>query len=80
MQTWITVSVVFLILAIIPTIALFTDLGLRNEVSLKMLGLFSANHLGVSLTSLGIWFINLVIPAVAGSLLILGIRKIFKNK
>lgn len=80
LQTWITVSVVFLILAIIPTIALFTDLGLRNEVSLKMLGLFSANHLGVSLTSLGIWFINLVIPAVAGSLLILGIRKIFKNK
>jgi hypothetical protein len=66
-------------MALIPTIALFTDLGLKNEISLKLLGLYSANHLGISLTSLSIWFINLVIPAIIGSLLILGIHKIFKN-
>lgn len=79
-QTWVTVSVMFLILAIIPTIALFTDLGIRNEVSIKLFGIFSANHLGVSFTSIAIWFINLVIPALVGSLFILGIKKIFKNK
>jgi hypothetical protein len=49
-------------------------------VSLQLLGMFSSNQLGISLTAVSIWFINLIIPAVAGSLLILSIRKIFKNK
>lgn len=74
------ISISFLILAVIPTIALFTDLGLRGEVSLKLFGLFSANHLGIGLTSVSIWFINLVIPALAGSLLILSIKKLLKSK
>jgi len=73
------VSVSFLVMAVIPTIALFTDLGLRGEVSLKLVGLFSNNTIGISFTSFSIWFINLIIPALAGSLLILSIKKIFKN-
>lgn len=73
------VSVSFLVMAVIPTIALFTDLSLRGQVSLKLLGLFSSNNLGISLASVSIWFINLIIPALTGSLLILGIKKIFKN-
>jgi MFS family permease len=73
------VSVSFLVMAVIPTIALFTDLGLRGKVSLKLLGLFSGNNLGISLASVSIWFINLIVPALAGSLLILSIKKIFKN-
>ncbi len=74
------VSVSFLVMAVIPTIALFTDLSLRGEVSLKLMGLFSNNTLGIGLTSVSIWFINLIIPALAGSLLILSIKRIFKNK
>jgi MFS family permease len=73
------VSVSFLVMAVIPTIALFTDLGLRGQVSLKLIGLFSGNSLGIGLTSVSIWFINLIIPALAGSLLILSIKRIFKN-
>ncbi len=72
------ISVIFLILAIIPTIAL-ADLGLRGKVSLKLIGLFSVNDLGIGFSTVSIWFINLVIPAIVGSLLILSI-KIFKNK
>ena len=74
------VSLSFLVMAVIPTIALITDLGLRGKVSLQLIGLFSGNQLGISLTALSIWLINLIIPAVVGSLLILGIRRIFKNK
>jgi hypothetical protein len=73
------VSVSFLVMAVIPTIALFTDLSLRGQVSLKLIGLFSGNNLGIGLTSVSIWFINLIIPALAGSLLILSIKRIFKN-
>jgi uncharacterized membrane protein YbhN (UPF0104 family) len=74
-----TVSIAFLVMAIIPTIALITDLGLRGQVSMKLVSLFSSNYLGIGLTSVSIWFINLVIPALVGSLLIFSIKKIFKN-
>jgi hypothetical protein len=74
------VSLSFLVMTVFPTIALFTDLSLRGKVSLKLLGLFSGNHLGISLASVSIWFINLIIPALTGSLLILSIKKIFVSK
>jgi uncharacterized membrane protein YbhN (UPF0104 family) len=73
------VSVSFLVMAVIPTIALFTDLGLRGKVNLYLLKLFSGNDLGITFASVSIWFINLIVPALAGSLLILGIKRIFKN-
>jgi hypothetical protein len=72
------VSVIFLVLAVIPTFAI-AELGLRGKVSLTLLELFSANSLGISITTATIWLINLVIPAIAGSLLIVSI-KIFKNR
>lgn len=75
---WAT-SVSFLVLAVIPTFAI-AELGLRGKVSLSFLGLFSTNGLGITITAGCIWFINLVIPAIIGSLLILGIKKIFKSK
>ena len=72
------VSVLFLILAVVPTIAL-VEVGLRGEVSLQLMGMFTTNTLGVGLASVSIWFINLVLPAIVGSVLFLGI-KVFKRK
>jgi len=77
-QCFCAVSVIFLVLAIIPTFAI-AELGLRGKVSLKLIGLFSTNSLGISLATVTIWIINLVLPAIAGSLLILSV-KIFKNR
>jgi len=74
---WAT-SVVFLVLAIIPTIALL-EVVQRGTVALKVFGLLTSNELGIGLTTVTIWVINLVIPALIGSLLILGI-KIFRNR
>ena len=74
---WAT-SVMFLVLAIIPTIALL-EVVQRSTVALKIFGLLTTNELGIGLTSVSIWFINLIIPALIGSLLILGI-KIFRNR
>ncbi|MET0635764.1 MAG: lysylphosphatidylglycerol synthase transmembrane domain-containing protein [Chitinophagaceae bacterium] len=77
--TW-AVSVSFLVMAAIPTIAVFTDLGIRGEVMLQLVSLFSNNRLGIGLAAMSVWLVNLIIPALAGSLLILSIRRIFKNK
>lgn len=74
---WLT-FVMFLVMAVVPTIAL-AELGLRGQVSLLLYGILSTNTLGIVLTASGIWLINLVVPALAGSLFILSI-KLFRNK
>lgn len=71
-------SVFYLVMAIAPTIG-FTELPVRAAASVELLQLYSTNIIGIQAASLGIWLINLVIPAIAGSLLIFGI-KIMKEK
>jgi len=75
--SWLTM-VMFLALAVVPTIAL-AELGLRGQLSIQLFGLFSNNTLGIVFTATGIWLINLVVPALAGSLFILGV-KLFRSK
>ena len=77
-QAFWLVTVMFLILAVVPTIAL-AEVGLRGQVSLELFGLFSSNKIAIIAAAAGIWFINLIMPALMGSLLMLSI-KIFKNK
>ena len=72
-----TISVMFWILAIIPSIAI-AELGIRGTIA-KTLFSYSSNTIGILTATFGIWFINLFIPALIGSLLILGI-KIKKDK
>ena len=70
---------VFLALAVIPSITL-VEIGVRGEVSLLLVGMFTTNSLGIVLTSVAIWLINLIIPALAGSILMLGLRAFKKRK
>jgi hypothetical protein len=74
-----SVSVIFLVLSIVPTIAVITELGVRWKIGIEVVQLFNSNITGILATSLAIWIINLVIPALLGSLLILGI-KVFNNR
>jgi hypothetical protein len=70
------VAVLFWMLAIIPSIAI-AELGIRGTVA-KALFSYSSNTLGILTVTFGIWFVNLFIPALIGSVLILGIK--IKNK
>jgi hypothetical protein len=78
-QLWGGVSVVFLVMAVVPTFTFLTELGLRWEAGIQILQLFSINTVGIFAASFAIWLINLIIPALIGSLLILRI-KFFKSK
>jgi len=71
------ITLMFWILAIIPSFAI-ADLGIRGTVA-KTLFSYSVNTIGILTATFGIWFVNLFIPALIGSLLILGI-KIKKEK
>lgn len=74
---WI-ITVMFLALAVVPTIAL-AELGIRGKISIFLFGIFSANTIGIVLTASTIWLINIVVPALAGSLFVLSI-KFFRGK
>lgn len=68
----------YLVMAIAPTIG-FTELPVRATASAAILGLYSDNLLGMQAATFGIWLINLVVPAIMGSVFILGI-KIMKER
>ena len=72
------ISILFLVLAIVPSFAI-ADLGIRGKMSTELLSIYSANTVGIIGTTFGIWFINLFVPALVGSILILGTR-FFKEK
>ncbi len=74
---WI-ISVFYLVLAVAPTIG-FVELPVRVSACWTLLKFYTSNELGVGTAALGIWLINLVVPAIIGSLLILSI-KIVKDK
>jgi uncharacterized membrane protein YbhN (UPF0104 family) len=73
------VSVSFLVMAVIPTIAII-ELVQRGKVMTTIMVIYTSNDLGVGFTTAGIWLINLVLPAFIGSLLILGMRKLIQKK
>lgn len=78
-QTFWTVSVTFLVMAVIPTFAI-AELAQRGYVAKMVVGIYSGNIAGIIFATTGIWFINLVLPAIVGSLLILGIKKLYKEE
>jgi hypothetical protein len=73
------ISILFLLLAIIPSFTFLTDLGIRWKAGIEIVSIFSSNTVGIFATAFTVWVFNLIIPALIGSLLILGIR-IYKNK
>jgi hypothetical protein len=66
-------------MAIAPTFG-FIELPVRARASWEILRYYSVNELGIGAAALGIWLINLVIPAIIGSLLILSIKIVKENK
>ncbi len=72
------IAVFYLVMAVAPTIG-FVELPVRVTASWTLLHLYTNNELGVGTAALGIWLINLVLPAILGSLLLLRI-KIIKVK
>ncbi len=73
------ISVLFLILAAIPLPGI-AELGVRARASVSLFGLFSANLFGIAACTGAIWLINIILPAVLGSLLILNVKLFNKNE
>ena len=80
------ISLVYLAMAIIPTIAL-TEIGVRGSVSIfifstyfSLLGKTAVNlELGVASASTTLWLFNLVIPAFVGAIFVFSLKFFRKN-
>jgi hypothetical protein len=63
-------SIFFLGMALAPTFG-FIELPVRAELGISIFGLCTNNLLGLQAATLGIWLINIVIPAIIGLFIIL---------
>jgi uncharacterized membrane protein YbhN (UPF0104 family) len=76
---WIAgVCFTFLVLSMAPNFAV-TELGVRGLVSVWVLGFFTTNKAGILLATCSVWFVNLMIPAAMGALLLIGVQKFWRN-
>lgn len=66
-------SLFFWVIAVIPSIAL-VELGERGQVGLYLFHHFSDNTVGILAATVGIWAINLILPAIVGSILLFRMR------
>lgn len=84
---YLLISMIYFIMAVIPTIAL-TELGIRGSVAIYCFSFYYAPlipalasiNLGILMASVLIWFINLGIPAVAGSVFLFRLQFFRKNE
>lgn len=68
-QSILLLMLFYFIMALAPTLG-FTELPVRASLSLVLLGAYSTNLFGIQVATFSIWLINLVIPAIIGTLII----------
>lgn len=63
----------FWMMAIIPSISL-AELGIRGQVSIFLFQTFTNNKIGILVATICLWIINLILPAIVGSVLWIRMR------
>ncbi len=80
-QSFMLIAVFFLILTVIPTVAL-AEIGIRGSVAIYIFGLFFERYslyasqidIGIISASSALWLINIVIPAIAGTIFVFNLK------
>ena len=67
------ISIIYFALAIIPMFAL-SEIGVRSSVAVFYLSSVISSPVAITLATLSIWLINIVLPALIGSVLFLFVR------
>lgn len=69
----ILITTMLLVISIIPTIAI-TEIGVRGSVALFLFGLVSVNAIGILSATFVMWVINLLLPALIGTIFIFSLK------
>ena len=73
LQAYISISLIYLFATLIPTTTL-AELGIRGSLAIFFIGLFSGNVSGIVLSTFMLWFVNLAIPSIIGSVYLIKIK------
>ena len=68
------VSTIYLVLAVIPSFW-FGNIGIRETTAITLISSMMPNEVSIILSSMFIWIVNLVIPAIAGSIFLVTQRE-----
>jgi hypothetical protein len=60
------VSIIYLVMAIIPTIAI-AELGIRGKVALLVAGMYTDQLMSITTGTVFIWLLNIMLPGIMGS-------------
>ena len=66
-------TIFYLVMAIIPSMGI-VELPVRVTAAWIIFKMYTDNELGVGTASLGIWIINVLLPAIIGSLLLVNVK------
>ena len=72
-DSFLLIAVFYLVMAIAPT-AGFIELPVRAVASVQLFSIYSDNTVGIQAAAFAIWMINLVLPAILGSIMIFGVK------
>lgn len=67
LQAYTSISLIYLFATLIPTTTL-AELGIRGSLAIFFIGFFSGNIMGIVLSTFLLWFINLAVPSIIGSM------------
>jgi len=67
------VSIIYLVMAIIPTIAI-AELGIRGKVALLVAGMYTNQLMSITTGTVFIWLLNIVLPAIIGTLFLWNLK------
>ena len=72
-DSMILITTMLFIVSIIPSIAI-TEIGVRGSVALFLFGLVSVNTIGILSSAFVMWVINLLLPAMLGTIFIFTLK------
>lgn len=78
LQAFAAINAIFLVQTLLPAPALI-ELGVRNNAAMFFLGYLSVNKVGIISAASGLWLINIVVPAILGTVYLTKI-KILKSQ
>jgi uncharacterized membrane protein YwzB len=70
---------IYFVQSVVPSITLL-EFGIRGAASVHFLGFFSQNFTGILSASYLLWFINIILPAVSGAILLFASNYLMRRK
>ena len=74
LEVFVGISLMYLFTTLIPT-SVLGEVGIRGSVAIAIFQFYTAEVSIIFQISIVIWFINIVVPTLAGALVLLSIRR-----